>query len=224
MVGEGRDPAQLQSLVGVIRGRRPLQLVRGGETEKVVDAGGAELGWRRQARGLARDLSAAWAQARREKWLFGQAAAADGRADQGEVAHIGDRDLQPRDIGVEWTDHAQHKRVRGQRLDVALTLRGVVQPGDGIIARHHLDGEAVDGRMLVHEELHTIERRRAGASLGSGQRQVDADPDDLGRGPAKARAGADHAHRRCERISSPSPRQHCEIVAARQCPTSRHSL
>ena len=69
-----------------------------------------------------------------------------------------------------------------------------MQPADRVIARYDFHAEAVDRRMLVDEELHAIEGRRTGASIGPREGKVDPDPDHLRRGPRETRGRASEAH------------------------------
>ena len=186
MVGEHCHATQLQVLVGEVRGSGSLELVGRREAKEIVGARRPELGGGGEPCGTAAHRRAAGAELGRQIWLLGEAAAAHGRAHQGEVRNVGDRNGLARDAGVEWADYAENERVRGKRLDVAGSFRRIVGTVDGVVASVDLNAESIHRRVPVDEELHAIEHGRARPPRRTGQGQVHADLDDLGRRPKRA--------------------------------------
>ena len=147
------------------------------------------------------------AQARRFVALGQQRARRRG-ADLHDAGVVRHRDLRLGDVRVVGADHAQHRRVRDERLHVLHALRRIVNALHRVVERHRHQREPADrvARVgLLDREDRTVLRGDADRRVGAADGEIDADADRAGgRGGRSRRRRARAGMRRrmravCER-------------------------
>ncbi len=171
-----------------------------------------EVACRGKARVLAGHRYVAEAERGRQVDVLREAGTAGHGAHHPQQRRVRDRDLSSRDVRVEGTDDGRHQRIPQEGADVVGSTVGVGQAAGRVVALGQDDGEAVQRWMLLDVVADAVERGHGSASLGAGERQVDADLDDWRR--AAEQAGAAYAQGNGGHKGRPGT-QHVQIVQIR---------